>query len=197
METEIEGKFTNIDKEDIRTRLQKLGARLKQPERLMRRKNFDYPDGSLEKIGGWIRLRDESGKVTLAYKRLHDRTLHGTKEVSIEVNNFDKTADLLVAIGFEMKSYQETMRESWELEGSDIEIDTWPWIPPFVEIEAKDEQALKKTAEKLGFEWAQIKHGSVENVYQENYNVTEREVDAWKEIVFIDTPDWLVEKRRT
>ncbi len=196
MDTEIEAKFTNIDSENIRERLVNLGAELKQPTRLMRRKNYDYPDGRLKKIGGWIRLRDETNKVTLAYKQLNDRTLHGTKEISVMVEDFNQTANFLTVIGLKMKSYQETRRESWLLERTEIEIDTWPWIPSFVEIEGKDEQTVKNVANRLGFNWENAKYGSVENIYQEIFDVTEEEVDAWDMITFSPVPQWLEERRR-
>src|SRR3989344_6106729 len=196
MDTEIEAKFTNIALEQIRERLTDLGAKLRQPERLMRRKNYDYPDGRLEKIGGWIRLRDEVDRVTIAYKQLNDRTLYGTEEISVTATYFDKMASFLTTIGLEVKSYQETRRESWLLGEAEIEIDTWPWIPSFVEIEAKNEDTLKAVAKDLGFDWGKAKHGSVENIDQEVYDVSEREVDEWKEITFSSIPEWLEKKRR-
>ncbi|MDO8471368.1 MAG: CYTH domain-containing protein [bacterium] len=196
MDTEIEAKFTNIDSENIRERLVNLGAELKQPTRLMRRKNYDYPDDRLKKIGGWIRLRDETNKVTLAYKQLNDRTLHGTKEISVMVEDFNRTAKFLTVIGLKMNSYQETKRESWLLERTEIEIDTWPWIPSFVEIEGKDAQTVKNVANRLGFNWENAKYGSVENIYQEIFDVTEEEVDAWDMITFSPVPQWLEERRK-
>ncbi|MEK7461694.1 MAG: CYTH domain-containing protein [Patescibacteria group bacterium] len=196
MNTEIEAKFTRIDPRNVRKRLIELGANLKQPERLMRRKNYDYGDNRLRKVGGWIRLRDEINRVTLAYKQLDDRTLYGTKEILITVENFEETAIFLTTIGLQIKSYQETKRESWLLEEVEVEIDTWPWVPSFVEIEGKDEESVKKTAKILGFDWGVAKHGSVENVYQEIFDVTEEEIDGWKEIVFSPIPAWLEIKRR-
>ena len=41
MKAEIEAKFLNIDKENIRKLLKNLGATLVQPERLMQRVVFD------------------------------------------------------------------------------------------------------------------------------------------------------------
>ena len=196
MKTEIEAKFIHVDPTEMRKRLTGLGAQLRAPERLMRRKNYDYPDNRLEKVGGWVRLRDEVDKITLAYKQLNDRTLHGTKEVLVVVEDFDKTADFLTAIGLQMHSYQETRRESWLLKGVEVEIDTWPWIPTFIEIEGKDEQTVRDTARDLGLEWEKAMYGSVENIYQEIFNVTEREVDAWDTITFSPIPQWLEKKRR-
>ena len=84
MQTEIEAKFPDIDPVDLRGRLKKIGATQKHPEVLMKRKTFDLPDNSLYAIGGWIRVRDEGDKITLSYKQLKDRSLHGTKEVNID-----------------------------------------------------------------------------------------------------------------
>lgn len=196
METEIEAKFTQIDPTEIRQRLADVGAKLIQPERLMKRKIFDYPDGRLQTIKGWVRLRDEGDKITLAYKQLNDRTLHGTQEISIIVDDFDRTAAWLEAVGLRQKSYQETKRESWLLGKTTVEIDTWPWIPSYVEIEGESESDVKKTSALLHFDWSQAKHGSVEIVYQEIYDVTEEEIDDWQEATFTPVPDWLEVKRR-
>lgn len=191
MQIEIEAKFLNVNKEAFRKILKKVGATLVHEERLMRRKNFDYPDSRLEKIGGWIRVRDEGNKVTFSYKQLINRNIDGTKEISLVVEDFEKITNLLLAIGLDNKSYQETKRERWDLDGVEVTIDTWPWIPTFVELEGISEQKLKGTAQKLGLNWQQAIHGSVENAYQTYYNVSEEDVDSWESITFVPVPDWL------
>ena len=196
MQTEIEAKFLNVNHDEIRNKLKVLGATCEQPMRLMRRKNYDYPDSRLEKIGGWVRVRDEGDKTTLAYKQLNHRGVDGTKEVSVVVNSFDDTCLLLDNIGLEMKSYQETRRESWTLNDIQIELDEWPWVKPYIEIEAKSEESMFELAEKLGFNKAEAVHGSVEIVYLSEYDVTEEEVDSWPEILFIETPTWLRKKQK-
>lgn len=197
MQTEIEAKFLNINHDTFRKKLESIGATCVVPMRLMRRKNFDYADRRLEKeFTGWVRVRDEGDKVTLAYKQLNDRSLHGTKEVSVTVNDFDDTCQLLESIGLVKQSYQETRRESWMLGDIEIELDEWPWIPPFVEIEAPDENSLRDIAAKLELDMNVAVHGSVEIAYQAVYDVTDEDVDHWDEILFTDVPDWLEEKRR-
>jgi adenylate cyclase class 2 len=196
MQTEIEAKWININKDELRKKLIQCGAKCIQPERLMLRRNFDYPDKRLYKIGGWVRVRNEHDKTTLSYKQVNDRTLHGTKEVSVVVNDFAAICAFLEAIGLQSKSHQETMRESWILKDAQIELDTWPWIPPFIEIEAKSEESLKSVAKLLGLHYNQAMHGSVETAYQAEYNVTEAEIDSWTEIKFVAVPDWLREKKK-
>lgn len=196
MDTEIEAKWLNIDHEEMRQKLKACGATLVQGERLMVRRVFDYPDKRLEHIGGWVRVRDEGDKVTMSYKQLNDRSLHGTKEVTVIVDNFEKACAFLESIGLSGNSYQETKRESWKLDDAEIELDTWPWIPSFVEVEAKNERQLKNIASMLGLDFSEALHGSVETAYQAVYDVSEEEVDSWEEIKFSDIPDWLAEKAK-
>jgi adenylate cyclase class 2 len=196
MEPEIEAKFLDVDPKQIRRILQENGAKQIHAERQMRRVVLDYPDGRLEKIGGWIRVRDEGDKITFSYKQLNDRSVHGTQEIETTVGNFEKTVKLLDAIGLKQRSYQETKREKWVLGNSEITIDTWPWIPTFVELEASSEGALKYLAQTLHLDWSEAMHGSVETAYQRYYDFTEHEIDNWPEITFISEPDWLLARKR-
>lgn len=196
MQTEIEAKFLDIDPDEIRRQLKALGATLVHPEFLMRRKPYDFPDLRLEKQGAWVRVREEAEGVTLSYKKTEDRSLHGTKEVQVTVNNFEKTCQILELIGLESKAYQESKREKWLLNGCEVTIDTWPWIPPFVEIEGPDEGAVKKDADLLGFDWSRAMHGSVETAYQEYFDVSIDDVRRWKKIVFEPVPAGLKLKEK-
>ncbi len=196
MKPEIEAKFTDIDVDTFRAKLGASGATLIHGELSMRRKNFDYPDMRLQKKAGWIRVRDEGTQVTLSYKQLNERTLLGTEEVSCVVDDFDAACEFLSSIGLVQKAHQETRRERWELGGVEVTIDTWPWIPTFVEFEAGTEDALKEAVEKIGFDISKALYGSVENVYQMHYDFTEDEIDSWSEILFVPEPAWLLAKRR-
>jgi adenylate cyclase class 2 len=196
MNTEIEAKFPDIDSELLRLKLKELGAVKKHGEILMRRKNFDYKDRKLEKKHGWIRVRDEGDKITLSYKQLDNRTLHGMKEINVTINDFDKTCELLISIGLEVKAYQESKREKWKYNDVEITIDTWPWVPTFVELEGMTEKSVRQTAQQLGLDWKKAMYGSVEPIYQMHYDATESEINNWKSITFSPVPDWLLEKKK-
>ncbi len=193
METEIEAKFLNIDPEAMRRKLKESGGVLVHPEVLMKRRVFDHPTN---KQGDWFRVRDEGGKITMSYKKVIDRTVHGTKEISLEVLDFDAACAILAAAQLRPKAYQETRRETWNLHGAEVTIDTWPWIPTFIEIEAPSEEQVRNAAAALGLDWNTALHGSVEPAYQQVYEVTEEEIDGWTEIVFGPVPDWLEPRRR-
>lgn len=197
MQTEIEAKFLDVDHDALRAKLRALGAVCEQPMRTMYRKGFDFPDKRLRKEkNGWVRIRNEGDKVTMSYKQLDDRSVHGTKEVCLTIDSFEQAEAFLRAIGMVPEVSQETRRESWRLGHIEIELDQWPWTKPYAEIEAHSEQELREVAEKLGLDWNDVLHGSVEVVYMAEYDVTEDEVNSWPEVSFIPIPDWLEAKRK-
>ena len=101
---EIEVKFLNIDADLLEKKLKEIGAK-KIFEKLYRRKAFDYPDLRLDKAGAWVRLRDEGDKITLALKQrigmaaTPESNDESMEETEVEVNDFEKTADILLKTG--------------------------------------------------------------------------------------------------
>ncbi len=137
---EIEVKFLNIDKLSLEKKLLSLGAK-KVGDFFYKRYVFDYPDLRLNAKGAWIRLRDEGTRITLGYKERLGRSSHGgndkgMKEMEIEVNDFEKTRTLLKSIGLIEKFYEENRRSRWVKDTITFDIDTWPALQPYLEIEA-------------------------------------------------------------
>jgi adenylate cyclase, class 2 len=197
VQTEIEAKFLAVDHDVLRARLKELGATCTQPMRTMRRKHYDFPGRTLDKgKNAWVRIRDEGDKITASYKQLADRTLHGTSEVCVTVDDFDRMGEFLMQLGMESNNYQETKRESWKLGDLEIELDEWPWVKPYVEIEAPDETTLRQIVKDLGLDWAKAYHGSVEVVYTAEYDVTDEEVNTLEVVTFTPVPEWLEAKRK-
>jgi adenylate cyclase class 2 len=196
MNVEIEAKWTNINHADFREKLKKAGAKLVTPMRQMTREVFDFEDGSLQKKTAWVRLRDEGDKITLSYKQLDSRDLQGTKEVQLVVDTYNSARDFLNAIGLKTKSKQETRRETWELDGAEIALDEWPWVPTFIEIESQNADEMARISAILDLDMKDALFGSVEPVYQKYYDITEAEINAWPEITFSPVPDWLEKTRK-
>lgn len=153
MKAEIEVKFF-IEKKVLEDRLQALGATLEKPRRLMRRQVFDFPVAlrkrGMEQVG---RVRDESDKITMTLKEYPiPRTMDNVKELEIIVNDFNAAAKILELSGYESISYQENYRTSWKLQGAAVEIDEWPGMRVYAEIEASSTDELKRIAALLGIE---------------------------------------------
>ena len=187
MKNEIEAQFLDIDKNDIRAKLKSIGATLIKPEILMKRTIFYTGEHS------FARVRDEGDKIVLTYKNISDdNSILGTKEVNITVNDYDDAILFLLGCGLKIKAKQETKREIWTVGEVEICIDTWPWIPTFIEIEGPSEQSVWDTAKKLGLDRSKAKFGSVDTTYQHYYGVDTDTVNLHTpEILFnMDPPDW-------
>lgn len=189
MKTEIEVKFINIDIEQMREKLTSVGAVCEQPMRLMRRALIEEPH-HLEQHA-FIRIRDEGDKVTLTFKRREDQAaskMHGTKEIELTISDFEAAVELFKEAGWEYKTIQESKRETWRLDEAEIVIDEWPWLKPYIEIEADSEAILQQTAEKLGLNWDKKMLGHIDAVYATEYSFADnfRGVIDIKEVRFAD-----------
>ena len=140
MHTEYEVRILNIDKEEVVEKLNKLNATFEWDE-LQRRYVYDF----IPKVDNkWIRLRTNGKKTTLTIKEVADNTTaSGTKELEVEVSSFDDTNKILNELGYIPRNYQENNRITYTLDDVEIDIDSWPLIPTYVEIEGKDEESIK------------------------------------------------------
>ena len=167
MKTEYESKFFNISTSEIRQKLRSLGGSSEKPERLMRRVTIDSPEMKQNK--GYLRVRDEGDCVTMTYKQFDKLSVDGAKEHEVNVDNFEETIAILEAAGLPYTSFQESKRETWRLGDAEIVIDEWPWLAPYIEIEANDEHAVRETAEALGLSWGDAIFGDVMAAYRAQY----------------------------
>jgi adenylate cyclase class 2 len=167
MRPEIEAKFLNINHDKIRQKLLTVGARCVQPMRLMKRITIDTP--IMESKHGWMRVRDEGDKVTLSYKQTDSLTINGTKEIEVKVSSFNDAVALLAEAGLVQSSFQESKRETWMLGSVEVVLDEWPWLNPYIEIEAMTERQVIDIAEKLGLVWKDAYFGDVTTAYRAQY----------------------------
>jgi adenylate cyclase class 2 len=144
---EHEAKILDIDPEAMARLILQEGGRL-LGDKLMRRYVYDITPGDESK---WIRLRDTGSEVTLAVKHITSDAIDGTHEVEVTVDDFESTNELLAVMGFQPKSYQENKRTSFVLDGVELEIDSWPLIPPYMEIEGKSREDVVRVAALLGY----------------------------------------------
>lgn len=170
MDAELEVKFYPVNKKEYRKKLQAMGAKLVIPERKMRRSIANrraYPQLQCH----YFRVRDEGDKVTMSVK-IHAEEggkVSDQKEAELVISDFDTAVEIMKALNLKPNSYQETLRETWEYEGAEITIDTWPNLEPYTEIEAASEEKVREVAEKLGFNWEEkiitAASGIMEKVY--------------------------------
>lgn len=117
----------------------------------------------------WIRLRKTNNKVTLATKHILANNGSGLQQVletEIEVSSFEETKDLLSQLGFSFKSYQEKKRISYSLFNHQIDIDTWPNIPSYMEVEGESEKDISNILEMLGYDLKDTLSCAADEVYR-------------------------------
>lgn len=151
----------NVDVEGCRTHLAALGYSCVRPWSLMRRYTFMLPE--MEK---WGRVRDEGNRVTMTYKHTFDISrIDGTEEVEFEVSSFDDAVLFMQKMGFNNHAYQENQRETWVKDGVEVTLNEWPALPPFVEIEAADEDRVRTASSALGFDFSEAVFGGIGRLY--------------------------------
>lgn len=162
MNTEYEIRVLEIDKEKLIKKLEELGAEFKGDNE---QKRYVY-DIIPKEDGKWIRLRTNGRKTALTYKNVVKTTIDGTKELEVEVSDFEKTNELLENMGIKSRGYQENKRTQYILNGVEIDIDSWPMIPTYVEIEGKNEEEVMNTLEILELPKDKVTTLDVDSVYK-------------------------------
>ena len=175
MQTEYEATFINIDKNEIREKLKSVGAVLVKPEVLMKRYVFYLPEGH-DRPGAFARIRDEGDKITMSFKviiRGGSLNIEDQKEICLKIDSFENGVEFLKALDCEEKAYQESKREVWKIDETEICVDEWPFLEPFVEVEGPSEQEVKEISEKLGFDYSRALFCAVGLIYAKKYGIDE------------------------
>ena len=168
---EIEVRFLEIDKESLIKKLLELGARdlgedlLK--EIIMYDKDLTWRDHTNTRI----RLRTQKGITKLSFKHRESKAIGDTEEIEFVVDDAAKAELFVNKLGYPSIRHQEKMRHTFELNGVTLDIDTWPKVPTYVEIEGTSENDLKKMADLLGLNWNDVVLDNPRAVIENRYNI--------------------------
>lgn len=123
----------------------------------------------------WIRLRKSKNKTTLTIKQILGRHTNsdGVREHSINnvleyetgIESFEKAKEILEQLGYYHKNYQEKRRIQYRYNNLEIDIDSWPHIPPYMEIEGKEEEAIYDLLLRLGYHKENAVSMNTDDVY--------------------------------
>jgi len=166
--SEIEAKFIDIDHDTIRAKLVVLGATLEQPMRMMKRVVVHTP--AMTQKHAFLRIRDEGYRTTITYKQFDEDSIDGAKEYEVVVSDFETAVNIFKATGLVYDTYQESKRENWLIDGVEIMLDEWPWLHPYLEIEAATETDVRRVAALLDLQWEDAVFGDVTNIYKRQYS---------------------------
>ena len=117
----------------------------------------------------WIRVRQTNDKTTIAVKHIladNGTGIQQMLETEIEVPSIKEANCLLEALGYSYKSYQEKERITYVLDEYELDIDTWPGIPTYVEVEGKSEDDLNNILNKLGYSMKDTVSCTADDIYR-------------------------------
>lgn len=117
----------------------------------------------------WVRLRKSNDKIELTVKHIYEKEtskLQKVQEYEIKVSDLEEANELLQSIGVVKRNYQEKIRHSFEYKNAEIEIDEWPLLEPYMEIECDDEILIENIIKKLGYGDKEIVSLNTEQLYK-------------------------------
>lgn len=172
----IETKVLEVDKKEIEKKLNVLKANKISDDMLV--VDWYGPKGLTHKGDDpyFLRVRSYStGKIEITCKwnkKIVGKTVQ-CDEVDILVDSHDKTKVLFESIGLENYAHQEKKRSSWKLEDVQFDLDTYPGMPPFLEIEAESEKDVNRAIKNLNLKnnltWNDGEKSLIEKKYKLNW----------------------------
>lgn len=171
MAHEIETKVLDIDKEEIVEKLMILGTQKLQETRLI--VDWYRLKGIKEGEDDWfLRIRSNSEgahEVTWKAKSEILGVSRKHKEINFLIQESEKLSDLFEEIGLEKYAHQEKDRISFSLKNYTFDIDSYPKMPAYLEIESDSEESVKEAIKLLGLEnnktWAEGERKLIQEIY--------------------------------
>ncbi|MDE2038011.1 MAG: hypothetical protein KGI69_02195 [Patescibacteria group bacterium] len=171
MANEVETKVLDIDVDDVMRKLAELGA-AKTAENKLTVDWFRLKGVEEGKDPWFLRIRSYSDgrhEATWKAKSKITKGVRRHKEINLLLQEPDKLADLFCEIGLERYAHQEKFRASFKHKGWSFDIDRYPGMPAFMEIEGNDEGHVSEALELLGLgsnrTWADGERTLIEKVY--------------------------------
>ncbi|MEK6939549.1 MAG: CYTH domain-containing protein [Nanoarchaeota archaeon] len=157
---EIEVKILEVEVASLKRKLESWGAK-KVFEGELTASYYDFSNGKLGKGGLVLRLRKKSGTeqtVELTLKEKISQTeAKIMKEYEVAVTNFEAMQKILYGLGLRETKVARKHRISYQLDDVHFDLDTFPGIPTFLEIEAPTLEIVKEYVTKLGYSMAEAK----------------------------------------
>jgi adenylate cyclase class 2 len=151
---ETETKILNVDSQGLKKKFDELGALKTADTKLA--VDWFRPIGTKEGEDKWfLRIRTYSdGKNEVTWKGKSDvlGASRTHKEINFDINDPSKLSDLFEQIGLEKYAHQEKFRMSWQYKDWKFDLDAYPKMPPYLEIEGTSESHIQEAIQLLGLE---------------------------------------------
>ena len=173
---EIETKILEIDPKIIADKLNITGAEKIQEVELVV-DWFSMAGISKDNNPWFLRIRSYStGKIEVTWKAKSEilGVARKHKEINIIVDSHEQMKNLFEEIGLISYAHQEKKRTSWKLGEIQFDLDTYPGMQSYLEIEAGSEEEIQEMIKKLDLSshqtWNDGERTLIENKYKLNWS---------------------------
>ncbi len=193
--TEHEAKILNVNPTEVKNKLEKLGA-IKILDAVTYIEGYDFGNSlavetvvvpkkfqqivdSIEKLriykdmfskGAYLRLRQEGEKFELIFKQKVQGNLGVKSEIElsapIQQDEWDSVVTLLDRLGLARIVLQQKKRESYSYPPFRYDIDTWPGVPTYLEVEAPSPEEVLSAIALLGLSQSEALPISAADVFE-------------------------------
>lgn len=192
---EHEAKILNVNEQELQQKLEGLGAeKILDDITYIEGYDFDstakftgsdFPEkfseivDSIEQLrgssdmfsqGAYLRLRKEGNKFELIFKRKVKGEGGVKSEIEISVpiqeSEWQDTANFLQDLGLKRIVLQEKKRTSYRYSPYRYDIDTWPGVPTYLEVEAPTPEGVIEAIALLGFAQSEAVSMSAAEVFE-------------------------------
>jgi adenylate cyclase class 2 len=155
MAHEIETKILGVDSAEVISKLEKFGAKKLSEQRLI--VDWYGPKGLTHNGDDpwFLRARSYSGgKHEVTWKGKSDilGASRKHKEINFTVSDSAQIQDLFEELELERYAHQEKDRTSFGLKDLRFDLDRYPGMPAYMEIEASSEESIQDAIKLLGLE---------------------------------------------
>lgn len=172
---EIETKVLDIDPISVLNLLETLGANKLQETRLV--VDWFRPKGIVEGEDPWfLRIRSNSAgenEVTWKAKSQINGTTRQHKEINFMITEPAQLTGLFEELGLELYAHQEKDRISFSFHDWRFDLDQYPGMPAYLEIEGGSEEHVKEAMKLFGLEnnrtWAEGERKLIQGTYGLNW----------------------------
>ncbi len=173
---EIETKILEVNPEDIAIKLKNFGAE-KIQDVMLTVDWFSIAGTSKDNNPWFLRIRSYStGKIEVTWKAKSEMlgVARKHKEINVIVNSHEDTKSLFEEIGLVTYAHQEKKRQSWKIGTVQFDLDTYPNMQSYLEIEAGSEERIQEMIKKLDLSshetWNDGERTLIENKYKLNWS---------------------------
>ncbi|MBD3156489.1 CYTH domain-containing protein, partial [Candidatus Peregrinibacteria bacterium] len=161
----------DINPDEIEKKLLELGAE-KTFSGLVTVNYFDKENGEIRDRGDLLRVRQFGDNRTEVCYKANKRVEEGFKvcdEYHLSGSSFSEAVKLFKHLGYAVTCSYEKRRTSFLFRGLEIVIDQYPNIPPFIEIEGTDTEAIERLIRDLGLTGNERSSRAIGGLLQEKY----------------------------